>query len=175
MNLVSVSPAGFGNLPVAIDCGGEHARTRFVEFFTAQICYAHTRRSYVKAATEFLCWCELRDLTTLAAIAPIHVAAWIEGLTKTRSAPTVKQRLAAVQQLFDWLVTDRVMVSNPAHSVRSPAHSRRRGETPVLSPQEARQLLDSLPADTIVGKRDRALITTPRTARPNFTIGAATT
>nr|WP_245206507.1 tyrosine-type recombinase/integrase [Rhizobium sp. 16-488-2a] len=145
-------------MPIAIDRGGDHVRMRFLEFFTAQIRNANTRRSYLKAVTEFLSWCELRELTTLAAITPVHVAGWIEGLTKTHSAPTVKQRLAAVRHLFDWLVTGQVMVSNPAHSVRGPAHSRRRGKTPVLSPQEARQLLDSLPTDTIVGKRDRALI-----------------
>lgn len=158
VSLVTVSSAGFGILPIVIDRGGDHARMRFLEFFTAQIRNANTRRSYVKAVTEFLSWCELRNVTKLAAITPIHVAAWVEALTKTHSAPTVKQRLAAVRHLFDWLVTGQVMVSNPAHSVRGPAHSRRRGKTPVLSPQEARQLLDSLPADTIVGKRDRALI-----------------
>jgi site-specific recombinase XerD len=79
-------------------------------------------------------------------------------LTKTHAAPTAKQRLAAVRHLFDWLVTGHVMQINPAHSVRGPKHSRKRGKTPVLSPEEARQLLASIPADTLIGKRDRALI-----------------
>lgn len=79
-------------------------------------------------------------------------------MTGTHSAPTVKQRLAAVRHLFDWLVTGHVMQTNPAHSVRGPKHSRRRGKTPVLSPEEARQLLDSIPTDTLIAMRDRALI-----------------
>ncbi|MBY5551727.1 tyrosine-type recombinase/integrase [Rhizobium leguminosarum] len=79
-------------------------------------------------------------------------------MTHTHSAPTVKQRLAAVRHLFDWLVIGHVMETNPAHSVRGPAHSRRRGKTPVLAPEEARQLLDRIPTDTLIGKRDRALI-----------------
>lgn len=131
---------------------------RFMEFFTAQIRNVNTRRSYAKAAVEFLSWCELRGARSLDAITPIHVASWIEQLTGTHSAPTVKQRLAAVRHLFDWLVTGHVMLTNPAHSVRGPKHSRKRGKTPVLSPEEARQLLDGIPTGTLIGKRDRALI-----------------
>ncbi|SOC89959.1 Site-specific recombinase XerD [Ensifer adhaerens] len=74
------------------------------------------------------------------------------------SAPTVKQRLAAVRHLFDWLVTGQAMASNPAHSVRGPKHSRKRGKTPALSAEEARELLDSISTETLIGKRDRALI-----------------
>jgi hypothetical protein len=40
----------------------------------------------------------------LARIRPIDVAAYIEGLQGTRSKPTVKQHLAALRILFDWLV-----------------------------------------------------------------------
>ncbi|MCD7111834.1 site-specific integrase [Rhizobium sp. DKSPLA3] len=133
-------------------------RIRFLEFFTAQIRNPNTRRSYAKATSEFLHWCEARGVTILTAITPMHVAGWIEEMTRTHSAPTVKQRLAAVRHLFDWLVTGQIMPTNPAHSVRGPAHSRRRGKTPVLSPGEARQLLDSIPTDTLIGRRDRALI-----------------
>ena len=144
--------------PTALQAAGQNARHRFLEFFTAQIRNPNTRRSYIKAAVEFLAWCEARGARSLDAITPIHVAGWIEELTGTHSAPTVKQRLAAVRHLFDWLVTGHIMQTNPAHSVRGPKHSRKRGKTPVLSPEEARQLLDSIPADTLIGKRDRALI-----------------
>lgn len=136
----------------------EPIKVRFLEFFTAQIRNVNTRRSYAKAAVEFLTWCELRGTRSLDAITPIHVAGWIEELTGTHSAPTVKQRLAAVRHLLDWLVTGHVMLTNPAHSVRGPKHSRKRGKTPVLAPEEARQLLDSIPTDTLIGQRDRALI-----------------
>lgn len=145
-------------LPGLIVHASERGRTRFLEFFTAQIRTPNTRRSYIKAAVEFLAWCEVRGARSLDAITPIHVAGWIEVMTGTHSAPTVKQRLAAVRHLFDWLVTVHIMQTNPAHSVRGPKHSRRRGKTPVLSPEEARQLLDSIPTDTLIGKRDRALI-----------------
>ena len=89
---------------------------------------------------------------------PLHVAAYIEQLGRERSAPTVKQRLAAIRHLFDWLVTGQVIPVNPASSVRGPSHSVKRGKTPVLDRSEARALLDSIDVTTPVGLRDRALI-----------------
>ena len=47
---------------------------------------------------------------------------------------------------------------NPAHAVRGPKHIVRRGKTPVLSPEEARQLLDKIDTTTPESLRDRALI-----------------
>jgi integrase len=79
-------------------------------------------------------------------------------LTNSHPAPTAKQRLAAVRMLFDWLVVKQVVPVNPAASVRGPAHSVKRGKTPVLEPAEARALLDEIDCSTIIGLRDRALI-----------------
>ncbi|WFU07561.1 tyrosine-type recombinase/integrase (plasmid) [Rhizobium sp. CB3171] len=155
--MTSLSLPDTNSLPL-ISAASETTQRRFLEFFTAQIRNVNTRRSYAKAALELLSWCELRGARSLDVITPIHVAGWIEELTGTHSAPTVKQRLAAVRHLFDWLVTGHIMQANPAHSVRGPKHSRKRGKTPVLSPEEARQLLDGIPTDMLIGKRDRALI-----------------
>jgi integrase len=55
-------------------------------------------------------------------------------------------------------VVGQVLPVNPAASVRGPSHSVKRGKTPVLAPDEARQLLDSIDATTPAGLRDRALI-----------------
>jgi integrase/recombinase XerC len=74
------------------------------------------------------------------------------------AAPSVKQRLAAIRHLFDWLVTGQVVPVNPAGSVRGPRHVVTCGQTPVLDPTEARALLDSIDTAKVVGLRDRALI-----------------
>ncbi|MCB1742747.1 MAG: tyrosine-type recombinase/integrase [Gammaproteobacteria bacterium] len=60
--------------------------------------------------------------------------------------------------LFDWLITGQVVASNPASAVRGPKHVVSKGKTPVLSAEATRTLLDSLPTDTELGLRDRALI-----------------
>ena len=134
----------------------ERAQTRFWEFFAANIRNRHTRRAYAQATREFLAWCESASVMSIVDVKPLHVAAYIEQLSRERSAPTVKQRLAAIRHLFDWLVTGQVMPVNPAASVRGPSHSVKCGKTPVLDPSEARQLLDSIDATTPVGLRDRA-------------------
>ena len=72
--------------------------------------------------------------------------------------PTVKQHLAAIRMLFDWLVTGGILASNPATSVRGPKHVIKRGKTPVLTTDQARVLIESIDTSTLVGLRDRALI-----------------
>lgn len=112
----------------------------------------------MRAAGEFLAWCEAAGATALTAVQPLHVAAWVESQGQVVSAPTVKQQLAAIRHLFDWLVTGQVIRVNPASSVRGPRHIVRRGKTPVLEAAEARLLLDSIDTSTLAGLRDRALI-----------------
>jgi site-specific recombinase XerC len=74
------------------------------------------------------------------------------------AAPSVKQRLAAIRHLFDWLVTGQVVPVNPAGSGCGPRHVVTSGQTPVLDPAEAHALLDSIDTSTPGGLRDRALI-----------------
>jgi integrase/recombinase XerC len=146
------------SLPALIASADSRAQTRFWEFFAANIRNKHTRRAYAQATQEFLAWCERAGVASIADVRPLHVAAYIEQLGRERSAPTVKQRLAAIRHLFDWLVTGQIVPVNPASSVRGPSHSVKRGKTPVLDPSEARALLGSIDATTPVGLRDRALI-----------------
>ena len=91
----------------------------------------------IVAEQSFLRWCEGRGITSLGEVLPVHVAAYIEQLQGRLAAPTVKQHLACIRMLFDWLVTGQVVPSNPAHSVRGPRHSVSKGITPVLSSEEA--------------------------------------
>jgi site-specific recombinase XerC len=91
-------------------------------------------------------------------VRPVHVAGYIEQLQSSRKAPTVKQHLACIRMLFDWLVTGQVIASNPAHAVRGPRHSLIKGATTVMSSQETTEFLKSIDTTHVVGLRDRALI-----------------
>src|SRR5271165_117844 len=145
-------------VPALIAASGERASLRFLEFFASTIRNPHTRRAYGRAAADFLTWSEDHGVAQITGVQPLHVAAWIEEQTRTHAAPTVKQRLAALRHLFDWLVTGQVIPVNPAASVRGPSHIVRQGKTPVLEPEEARALIDSIDTTTHAGLRDRALI-----------------
>lgn len=134
------------------------AGKRFVEFFAANIRNPNTRKVYARAASEFAAWCNQAGLSELRSIEPLHVATYVESLQTRLAAPSVKLYLAAIRMLFDWLVVGQIIAVNPASSVRGPKHSVKRGNTPVLTAQEARALLDSIAPSSGVALRDRALI-----------------
>jgi site-specific recombinase XerD len=146
-------------VPALIADAGDHAAWRYIDFFTSNIRNPNTRRAYGRACATFLAWCDGRGLT-LATIRPFDVATYIETLQQTHSAPGVKQQLAAVRMLFDWLVTGQVVPTNPAAAVRGPKHVVKTGKTPVLEGNEWRRLIDSISTDTVRDLRDRALIAT---------------
>ena len=148
------------------------AARRVLEFFTAQINNDHTRRAYLATTRRFAAWCDTHHIDQLAEVEPFHVAAFIKDLQGKFSPPTVKQHLAALRILFDWLVTGHVLEVNPAHAVRGPKYVVRKGKTPVLTGEEARALLDSIATvrttkrgdgteseePSLIGLRNRALI-----------------
>jgi site-specific recombinase XerD len=145
-------------LPARLFTPTPKAAKRVLEFFTAQINNDHTRKSYLNATKRFAEWCDAHGLHDLADVEPIHVAAFVKDLQGRFSPPTVKQHLAALRMLFDWLVTGHIIETNPAHAVRGPKYVVKRGKTPVLASEEARTLLDSIDTSKLKGLRDRALI-----------------
>jgi integrase/recombinase XerC len=136
----------------------ERTAERFFGFFTANIRNRHTRRAYYKAACRFADWCDARGLSSLPVVRPVHVAAYIEELQGELSAPSVKQHLAGLRMLFDWLVVGHALEVNPAHAVRGPRYSQTKGKTAVLDREEARALIEAIDTGTVTGLRDRALI-----------------
>jgi site-specific recombinase XerD len=166
-------PVGTGIIvPSLIADLGDDATRRFLEFFTANIRNKNTRAAYARAVGQFLAWCDDQGIA-LRSVEPMLVAAYVERLQESKAKPTVKQHLAALRMLFDWLVTGHVIDSNPATSVRGPKHVVRKGKTHVLDADDARTLLDSIPLKigplpklgepdnrppSLIGLRDRALI-----------------
>lgn len=159
-------------MPAMIANAGEKASEHFLEFFAATIRNKNTRAAYVQAAAQFCSWCEQYGLQ-LATIRPLHVSAYIE--TKPLTAPSIKQHLAALRGLFNWLVIKQVVSDNPALYVKGPKFSRKIGVTPIMEAKEVRTLLDSIPVTRkvkilrkhgggqkevadIKGLRDRAVI-----------------
>jgi integrase/recombinase XerD len=145
-------------VPAAIAGAGDTAVRRFLEFFAATIRNKNTRMAYYRAVTDFFAWLDAAGIVALVDIEPLHVATYIEALQDRMAKPTVKQHLAAIRMLFDWLVTGGILATNPATSVRGPKHVIKRGKTPVLTTDQARVLIESIDTSTLVGLRDRALI-----------------
>jgi len=110
--------------------------------------------AYLKCPTK--CW--LRATNEPSAGGPFHVGAYIEQMPGSK--PTIKQKLAAIRMLYDFLVIRQLVPVNPTASVRGPKYVVKRGKTPVWSREDAKKLLESIPRDDLAGLRDRALIST---------------
>src|SRR3984893_12238786 len=101
-----LSRAGLEKLPGLIARAGEQASWRFIEFFAANIRNKNTRAAYAHAVTQFFAWCESKRFG-LYDLRPALIAVYIEQ--HPGSSPTVKQHLAAIRMLFDWLVIGQIV------------------------------------------------------------------
>lgn len=155
---VATLPALADGSPPALFVEDEPAAKRFWDFFTANIRSPHTRRAYYNAIGKFSEFCALRGANNLSLVRPLHVAPYVESLRESFAKPMVKQHLAAIRMLFDWLVFGQIIDTNPAHAVRGPRHVVKKGRTPILTNEEARSLLAAADVTTPTGLRDRALI-----------------
>jgi len=142
VEIIPAVPSSEFPVPAIIAAAGDKASEHFLEFFAATIRNKNTRAAYVQAAAQFCSWCEEYGLQ-LATIRPLHVSAYIE--TKPLTAPSIKQHLAALRGLFNWLVIKQVVPDNPALFVKGPKFSRKIGVTPIMEAKEVRLLLDSIP------------------------------
>ena len=132
----------------------------FRNFFEGKLRCANTRRAYERSASSFFKYAAKRlQFGTIDAVKPYHISAWLDAmLGEGLSAPTVKQRLAALNSLFESLLAQRIIDTNPARLVQGPRHVINKGRTPVLTGDEVVQLLGAIDATTLIGKRDTAMI-----------------
>ena len=164
-----LTKTGRPSVPALIAAGGEKASRRFLEFFTAEIRNRNTRLAYVRAVSAVSGLVRRPRpraspdrsgdggrLHRAAAVTPSRNPR--VKTTEFLSKPTVKQNLAAIRGLFDYLVTGGVLPFNPASSVRGPKYTIKHGKTPVLNVEEIRLLFASIDTTKLVGLRDRALI-----------------
>jgi len=106
------------------------------------------------------------------AVTRAHVIAWrgelasrviLDGEGRVRqvglSPATIRRKLSAVSALFDGLCERNAVAQNPVHGVQRPeVENANEGKTPAISDDQARRLLAAPPADTLKGKRDRAIL-----------------
>jgi site-specific recombinase XerD len=130
---------GFDVIPATVADAGEAAAWRFLEFFAANLPNDNTRRAYDRAALRFFAWTKEKGLT-LGTIRAPHVAAYVKSLEARHSVPSVKQQLAAVRMLFDFLVVGQILPMNPATSVRGPGDSAIQGPV-ALQPRRRRRVI----------------------------------
>lgn len=120
-----------------------------------------TARAYAFDVEEFKKFIGIKKPEDYRFVVRKHVIEWIKSLEKkSLSKTTISRKVSAVSSLFIYYCNANAVKDNPVLGVNRPKVSSNVGKTPALSASEAKKLLDSPPADTLKGKRDRAILAT---------------
>ena len=120
-----------------------------------------TRRAYRHDVGEFSAFIGLHRPTEIRLVTRAHVIAWRERLEHRALAPaSIRRKLSALASLFDYLCEKNAVAHNPVKGVKRPMANANEGTTPALSDTQARALLEAPSAETLKGKRDRAILAT---------------
>jgi site-specific recombinase XerD len=131
-----------------------------IEWF-ANITNPQTRRAYHNDLKDFMRFAQISPPEVFRIVTRAHLIAWRKQLeSRGCEGSTIRRKLSAVSSLFEYLCERNAVVHNPVKGVKRPKSTVYEGLTPALSDEQARLLLDAPPADTLKGKRDRAILAT---------------
>jgi len=131
-----------------------------LEWF-ANLTNANTRRAYQQDIRDFQAFAGVHRPEQFRAITRAHVIAWRQQLVNQQLAnDTIRRKLAALSSLYAYLCERHAVLHNPVLGVKRPRSMNREGVTPALGDHQARMLLQAPSAETLKGKRDRAILAT---------------
>jgi site-specific recombinase XerC len=120
-----------------------------------------TRRAYRNDVKEFTAFAGVTRPEEMRQVTRAHLIAWRKDLERRGLAPSsIRRKLAAVASLFDHPCEVNAVSHNPVRGVKRPKAEGNEGKTPARGDGQARALLEAPPADTLKGKRDRAILAT---------------
>ena len=120
---------------------------------------AQTKRAYQGDLRAFMAFTGIAQPEEFRAVTRGHILAWRAVLERQGLAgATIRRKLAALASLYDYLCECNAVTHNPVRGVKRPKAETSEGRTPALGDAQARALLDAPPADTLKGKRDRAIL-----------------
>lgn len=127
----------------------------------ANIQNVNTRRAYRRDLEDFMSFVGIVSAEEFRSVTRAHVIAWREDLSDRELAPaTVRRKLSALASLYNHLSEANAVALNPVHGVARPNAGANEGKTPAIGPAEALALIDAPETETLMGKRDRAILST---------------
>ena len=125
----------------------------------ANIDNPNTRRAYQNDLKSFMRFTGIETAEEFRTVTRAHVIAWRQALETEKLSPaTIRRKLSALSDLFDYLCEADAVSHNPVKGVERPKGGANEGKTPVLSDAQAKRLLQTPDARTLKGKRDRAIL-----------------
>jgi site-specific recombinase XerD len=120
-----------------------------------------TRRAYQIDLKDFMRFVGIRRPEDFRLVTRAHLIAWRKQLEQRQLAgATIRRKLAALSSLFEYLCEHNAVTNNPVKGVKRPKVESYEGKTPALGDHQARALLHAPDAETVKGKRDRAMLST---------------
>ena len=118
-----------------------------------------TRRAYQGDLRAFMAFTGIVQPEEFRTVTRAHILAWRAELERQGLAgATIRRKLAALASLYDYLCECNAVLHNPVRGARRPKAETSESRTPALGDAQARRLLGAPPADTLKGKRDRAIL-----------------
>src|SRR6202453_4074244 len=131
-----------------------------VEWF-ANISNHHTRRAYENAVKDFMGFPGIVRPEEFRTVTRAHIIAWRDELARRGlGGVTIRNRLASLASLFEYLCEKNAVTHNPVKGVERPKTESGEGKTPALGDHQARKLLEAPQEESIKSKRDRAIPST---------------
>lgn len=132
-----------------------------IEWF-ANLSNAGTRRIYENAVRDFMRFTGIARPEEFRIVTRAHVIAWRDELVRRGlGGSTIRNRLASIASLFEYLCEKNAVTHNPVKGVERPRSETGEGKTPALGDHQARKLLAAPVDDSTRSKRDRAILSTP--------------
>jgi len=147
----------------------ELLRQRFLEWMEAVNYSPKTRVNYSRDVRLFLEWIAGEtEIQSVAEVTSAHIQQYqlalfqqegraVEGEAKPLSLGAQANKLAAVRKFFQWLLAEGMLAHNPSATLEFPKRGRPLPRN-VLTPEEARRLIEATPIKKPRDIRDRALI-----------------
>ena len=135
--------------------GKNSGRERIKALVLDSVASPHSRRAYGRALDEFLAWSERRPFTR-AMVQQYRAALEQKGLAPS----SINLRLAAIRKLASEAADSGLLAADQASAIARVKGAGRRGVRVGnwLTREQAQALLDAPDAETVKGKRDRAVL-----------------
>ena len=134
--------------PMVLVRSGQHAIKLYNDYLHLCIRSDDSRQTYRSALSLFFRFCDEKSIQELMDIEPIHVRAYLDHRTKDLGRiASARTHFSAIKSLFQYLIEKEFLASNPAASVAYSFVDSRKGKTAIISSEDVRRLLLSIPDD----------------------------
>ncbi|WP_443147069.1 site-specific tyrosine recombinase XerD [Paenibacillus sp. HWE-109] len=130
----------------------------FIRFLSVERGLArNTLESYERDLQQFVDYLQRQEITTWKDTNKMHITGYLSQMKLLgRASATLSRNLVSIRALFQFLVKERVIDSDPSIYVEAPKLEKKLPK--ILSIQEVEKLLDAPQAEMVSGARDKAML-----------------